>query len=197
MNKLLVATTAVAGVMLSGAVNAKEYVFTFTDTISTASTPGISVGDTFTLKLDADNGGSTDVSQTWNLADLGGFTITAGSYAATYSQVWDNPTTGNFVTDAAGMMSSVTFYGTNPNSHNTDNFGSWTGDTVFGNAEFCDYDGRCNNIAAGGFNNAAAWTVSAGVPEPSTWAMLLIGFAGLGFAGYRKATSLRITGFGT
>lgn len=125
MNKLLVATAAVAGVMLSGAVNAKEYVFTFTDTISTASTPGISVGDTFTLKLDADNGGSTDVSQTWNLADLGGFTITAGSYAATYSQVWDNPTTGNFVTDAAGMMSSVTFYGTNPNSQNTDNFGSW------------------------------------------------------------------------
>ena len=25
------------------------------------------------------------------------------------------------------------------------------------------------------------------VPEPSTWAMLLIGFAGLGFAGYRRA----------
>jgi hypothetical protein len=26
-----------------------------------------------------------------------------------------------------------------------------------------------------------------GVPEPSTWAMMLVGFAGLGFAGYRKA----------
>ena len=26
-----------------------------------------------------------------------------------------------------------------------------------------------------------------GVPEPSTWAMMAIGFAGLGFAGYRKA----------
>jgi hypothetical protein len=25
-----------------------------------------------------------------------------------------------------------------------------------------------------------------GVPEPSTWAMMLIGFAGLGFAGYLK-----------
>jgi hypothetical protein len=25
-----------------------------------------------------------------------------------------------------------------------------------------------------------------GVPEPSTWAMLLLGFAGLGFIGYRR-----------
>jgi hypothetical protein len=28
------------------------------------------------------------------------------------------------------------------------------------------------------------------VPEPSTWAMMLIGFAGLGFAGYRRARLL-------
>ena len=27
-----------------------------------------------------------------------------------------------------------------------------------------------------------------GVPEPSTWAMMLLGFAGLGFAAYRRAT---------
>jgi PEP-CTERM motif len=30
-----------------------------------------------------------------------------------------------------------------------------------------------------------------GVPEPSTWAMLLLGFAGLGFAGYRKTRNAR------
>jgi len=29
--------------------------------------------------------------------------------------------------------------------------------------------------------------VTSDIPEPSTWAMLLLGFAGLGFAGYRKA----------
>ena len=29
--------------------------------------------------------------------------------------------------------------------------------------------------------------VTATAPEPSTWAMMILGFAGLGFAGYRKA----------
>ncbi len=32
-----------------------------------------------------------------------------------------------------------------------------------------------------------------GTPEPSTWAMMLIGFAGLGFASYRKAHGARTT----
>jgi hypothetical protein len=35
-------------------------------------------------------------------------------------------------------------------------------------------------------------TTTSGVPEPSTRAMLLLGFAGLGFAGYRKAQGGRI-----
>ena len=34
--------------------------------------------------------------------------------------------------------------------------------------------------------SAANIYVSSGVPEPSTWALMLIGFAGLGFAGYRR-----------
>jgi hypothetical protein len=43
------------------------------------------------------------------------------------------------------------------------------------------------------FGQIATLTVpSAGaIPEPSTWAMILLGFAGLGFAGYRKAKSER------
>ena len=44
------------------------------------------------------------------------------------------------------------------------------------------YDGldaiACNNCVA--INNTS-------VPEPSTWAMMLLGFAGLGWAGYRKS----------
>jgi hypothetical protein len=49
-----------------------------------------------------------------------------------------------------------------------------------------------------GFDNStvalATVTLSA-VPEPSTWAMMLLGFAGLGFAGYRasrKTTALAL-----
>ena len=30
-------------------------------------------------------------------------------------------------------------------------------------------------------------TAGSVVPEPSTWAMMLVGFAGLGFAAYRRA----------
>jgi hypothetical protein len=41
---------------------------------------------------------------------------------------------------------------------------------------------------SGQLYNGGAVTVSAsGAPEPSTWAMTILGFAGLGFAGSRKA----------
>ncbi len=34
--------------------------------------------------------------------------------------------------------------------------------------------------------------VTGGVPEPSTWAMMLLGFAGLGYAGYRRLRRARL-----
>lgn len=42
--------------------------------------------------------------------------------------------------------------------------------------------------------HADSLTINVGdVPEPSTWAMMLLGFAGLGFAGYRKAKQAAVT----
>jgi hypothetical protein len=38
-----------------------------------------------------------------------------------------------------------------------------------------------------------SFTVGSGVPEPSVWALMLVGFAGLGFAGYRRTKSGIVT----
>jgi hypothetical protein len=41
-------------------------------------------------------------------------------------------------------------------------------------------------------NSLEVASVSSAVPEPSTWAMMLIGFAGLGYATYRKTKTKRM-----
>jgi hypothetical protein len=48
-------------------------------------------------------------------------------------------------------------------------------------------------FSASGIKEAKQFEVSgvAAIPEPSTWAMLLAGFAGLGFADYRRAKTPR------
>ncbi|MBN9063940.1 MAG: PEPxxWA-CTERM sorting domain-containing protein [Rhizobiales bacterium] len=57
------------------------------------------------------------------------------------------------------------------------------------------FSGDSSSTARGapGLDNVAlmASTITTGVPEPSTWAMMLIGFAGLGFAGYRKRAAVQ------
>jgi hypothetical protein len=39
--------------------------------------------------------------------------------------------------------------------------------------------------------NAAFSLLGSAVPEPSTWAMMLLGFVGVGFAGYRQSRNGR------
>ena len=43
-----------------------------------------------------------------------------------------------------------------------------------------------NGAEAEGLDNVSVATGATGTPEPSTWAMLLIGFAGLAWAGRRR-----------
>ena len=44
----------------------------------------------------------------------------------------------------------------------------------------------------GGTGSVTVTPISSGVPEPSTWAMMLAGFAGLGFLGYRQTAKARV-----
>jgi hypothetical protein len=46
-------------------------------------------------------------------------------------------------------------------------------------------------LGVSGSVDVAQSFASLNVPETSTWVMLLLGFAGLGYAGYRRATSTR------
>jgi hypothetical protein len=67
---------------------------------------------------------------------------------------------------------------------------SWTRDDSEGGIE-PDWLRIGTDITGQGPFNAAFSLSGSVVPEPSTWAMMLLGFAGLGFAGYRRARKAR------
>jgi hypothetical protein len=65
---------------------------------------------------------------------------------------------------------------------------------TFNNSECCGGSGTYANLSwsgTGAFSFEAEFsaTFSPAVPEPSTWAMLLLGFAGIGFMAYRRKTN--------
>ena len=69
-----------------------------------------------------------------------------------------------------------------------DGFGEFS---INGVSENLAYDGVVNVGNLGPnidltFSGSGVFVVGGAVPEPSTWAMMLLGFAGLGFTGYRK-----------
>jgi hypothetical protein len=61
---------------------------------------------------------------------------------------------------------------------------------VYSNGNYIGIPGAYLGAAIGinDLGDVVGWGASGPVPEPSTWAMMLIGFAGLGYAGYRRAS---------
>ena len=68
---------------------------------------------------------------------------------------------------------------------------SWTRDDSEDDGIEPDWLRIGTDITHQGPFNAAFSLSGSVVPEPSTWAMMLLGFAGLGFAGYRQARKAR------
>ena len=161
------------------------YDFTYTDTIGTSSIAGVNAGDAVTIHLYGDNGGSSIDNQSFSASNMQGFTVNVGSFHGTYSAVWASSFSLN--TNATGAVSSIQFYGTDPTSVNNDSVaGNFTGDYVFGNANFTDPTGNLFTLADSTFNTVSQWTVSptSAVPEPSSLALL--GVAGLGLVASRR-----------
>src|ERR1700722_19461508 len=70
---------------------------------------------------------------------------------------------------------------------------SLTGTTEFPTIESINTTGfRFLDVSAVAGNVLLREIDASAVPEPSTWAMMLLGFAGLGFFGYRRTVKARI-----
>jgi hypothetical protein len=72
--------------------------------------------------------------------------------------------------------------------------GVFTGILVAGQTYTIGLNGKPNVFTlgpgedlSGYMDGSFIWAITGSVPEPSTWATLLLGFAGLGIAGYRKS----------
>jgi len=132
---------------------------------------------------------------TWSLD----YTLQAGLIGETYKvDGWDFGETTVGLRNLTGQVNAdgtVTLWATTSTSSGSGDNGAdpneiveitdVLGDKSLPTSEkFSVFDGPEAGLRYGG--------VAFATPEPSTWAMLLVGFAGLGFAGYRKRSDLSI-----
>jgi PEP-CTERM motif len=97
----------------------------------------------------------------------------------------------NIVTTTGSVLSGNTYQGT------TAQFVSSVGFDLSANSELLHLNFSALSLdspsslsgyefVGGNFRTITSGSITASIPEPSTWAMLLLGFAGLGFMAYRR-----------
>jgi PEP-CTERM motif len=199
MRKLLLASVAVGAISFSGAAFAQfppigvdtagpSLFFTFTNSgVTTTSNPAYTTSphpydgsdDTYFGVI---NNSSKPIS-TINLKS----SLDIGGFDGDGINVSPNPTSGlpglgipNNSKDTTGYGGPDAFFTNNTGTSLTVNF--ITPVAANGGTGFFSLEEpvAINNITPGG------------IPEPSTWGMMLLGFAGLGFAGYLKSRQSRV-----
>jgi hypothetical protein len=128
----------------------------------------------------------------------GPFAPSSGNFPGTYNYDLQctNSTSGKVCPSSGASEVSFTVFANGgtlaigaPNGH-----GDFVNDAVAFVAQL-SVSGSCGSetckAGTGLVGSGAPHPAPPPVPEPSTWAMMLIGFAGLAYAGYRKAKSAR------
>ena len=134
--------------------------------------------------------GSAEVPQFGSFVDGAAKNTFSGSWIDDGESFPESETV--FFTDPSGAISDVLSY---TYAASSGGFGSLTGFLITGMLSATDLAGlgitptlTAPERTLFGFSNGELIlaTIQTGVPEPSTWAMLLVGFGSLGFAGYRR-----------
>jgi hypothetical protein len=101
--------------------------------------------------------------------------------------------------DWSGLVAAGNSIGSLTNTNQIDFGQTLFGETIIG-AHFGNIEDNLGNTGADfvtlenirGFSNAALYTTGVGVPEPASWAMMLLGFGAIGFAMRRTRRSVRL-----
>jgi hypothetical protein len=136
----------------------------------------------------------------WSINQLGLPAAVALNFIADYSQ-WYGPNGAN-IPQTGGIfgqtLESNPVPGQTGSGEGASGYVSPVGSGPLGNlgAFASPFDIVLNGLPAtqvNGFTQALEFTpTTSTVPEPSTWAMMLLGFAGLGFLGYRQTAKARV-----
>jgi hypothetical protein len=171
MRKSVIGLVIASTLALTSAASASVYSFSF-DRVANPGNFGAAVSGsgTFTTSdVAMQIGGQTAFSIISISGTVNGFAIT-GPVLASYGNYF---TTGPSFLDGSG----VKFFTAGSNGQNRVDFFNQSNNGLY----------RMNTFSPGSseFVSVSSALV-AGVPEPSTWAMMILGFIGLGFLAYRR-----------
>jgi hypothetical protein len=169
---------------------AAPYQFVFTTAVDPGPTiPGVTGGDTLTVTVVVDNGGTSLLSQQWFIGDVVSSTASVGTYSAVYSAphsyLVGTGGTAAFQTSATGVIEASNYFNISPN--NTDTFSpTANSNTAFYSNAITDSQNRAAIFPTRNYQIPTGWSVSsAKVPVLGALGLFVL-VAGLVLGGTRS-----------